>query len=340
MKIMNWNIEWMNKWFSGNDNPSWGSNSLSANDARACAGKVAAVINDVTPDLLCIQEGPSATAEMDLFLADFLSDANGPFFEAIIGSDGGAQKLYVLRHRDGAFSAMDRATDPVTQDLAELWDADVNGDMLLEGYDFTRLPLVVDVDPIGSAPIRVVVLHTKSKFVQFGESKWNDPNRRQEFVVQALEARRRISAEGFRLRAYLDDLVEADPQARIVVTGDWNDGPGRDLFERNYLTHNVADIVLGSTFTPDLIFHHPLLAHVPATALFTARFDDFVDDIDDRPLLLDHFGISPALTSWVENAEIGHQAYEAQLTGTGSAREDRPSDHRPIIVELGAPLTV
>lgn len=339
MKIMNWNIEWMNNWFSGNDTPVWGSNSLSATHAKTCAAKAAAVIKDVAPDLLCIQEGPSATAEMDLFLADHLSDANGPIFEAIIGRDGGAQKLYVLRRRDGKFVAMDRATDPLTQALADVWDADVNGDMLLEGYDFTRLPLVVDVDPIGSAPIRVIVLHTKSKFVKFGETKWNDPNRRQEFVVQALEARRRISAEGFRLRTYLDGLLEADPTARIIVTGDWNDGPGRDLFERSYLTHNVADIVLGSTFTPDLIFYHPLLAHVPAPTLFTARFDDFVDDIDDRPLLLDHFAISPALTPWVEAAEIGHQAFEAQLTGSGSAREERPSDHRPIIVELGVPLT-
>lgn len=339
MKIMNWNIEWMNKWFSGNNNPVWGSGSLSAERAKICATKVAAVIDDIAPDLLCIQEGPSATAEMDLFIAEFLSDSNGPLFEYIIGADGGAQKLYILRRLDGAFAAMDLAIDPLTQGLAELWDADVNGDMLLEGYDFTRLPLIVDVDPIGSAPIRMVNLHTKSKFVKFGESKWNNPNRRQEFIVQALEARRRISAEGFRLRIYLDALVEADPGARIVVTGDWNDGPGRDLFERSYLTHNVADIVLGSTFTPDLIFHHPLLAHVPAPALFTARFDDFVDDIDDRPLLLDHFAISPALTSWVEDAEIAHQAYEDQLTGSGRAREERPSDHRPIVVHLGAPLT-
>ncbi|MEL7257353.1 MAG: endonuclease [Pseudomonadota bacterium] len=340
MKIMNWNIEWMNNWFSGNDTPVWGSNNLSAAHARDCAKKAAAVIMDIDPDLLCVQEGPSATAEMDLFLADHLSDANGPMYEAIVGSDGGAQKLYVLRRLDGKFAAMDRATDALTQTLGDVWDADVNGDMMLEGYDFTRLPLVVDVDPIGSAPIRIVVLHTKSKFVKFGESKWNDPNRRQEFVVQALEARRRISAEGFRLRVYLDSLLQEDPEARIVVTGDWNDGPGRDLFERSYLTHNVADIVLGSTFTPDLIFHHPLLAHVQAPALFTARFDDFVDGIDDRPLLLDHFAISPALVSWVENAEINHQAFEAQLTGSGRAREDRPSDHRPITVELSAPLTI
>lgn len=339
MKIMNWNIEWMNNWFSGNDNPQWGSNSLDEADAQICAGKAAAVIQSVDPDLLCIQEGPSATAEMDLFLRDHLSDANGPLYDAIIGADGGAQKLYALRKKGGAFDGMDIATDPATEALADVWDADVNGDMMLEGYDFTRRPLVVDVDPVGSAPIRVVILHTKSKFVQFGESKWRDPNRRQEFVVQALEARRRISAEGFRLRTYLDELVSQDNAARIIVTGDWNDGPGRDLFERSYLTHNVADIVLGSTFTPELIFHHPLLAHVPSPALFTARFDDFVDEVDDRPLLLDHFAVSPALSSWVETAAIAHNEHEAQIDGDGRSRTERPSDHRPITLDLSAPLT-
>ena len=339
MKLMNWNLEWMNNWFSGNDSPQWGSNSLTADEARLCATKAAAVIDAIAPDLLCLQEGPSAMAEMELFLTEFLGDGTTSRFEAIIGTDGGAQKLYVLRRKDGRIAAMDRATDPLTEGLQELWDADVNGDMMLEGYDFTRLPLVVDIDPIGSAPIRMIVLHTKSKYVQFGKSKWTDPNRRQEFVVQALEARRRISAEGFRLRTYLDALVADDPEARIVVTGDWNDGPGRDLFERKYLTHNVADIVLGSTFTPELIFHHPLLAHVSTPALFTARFDDYVDEIDDRPLLLDHFAVSPALAAWVEHAEIAHDVFEAQIDRTGTARTERPSDHRPIVLELGAPLS-
>ena len=339
MKIINWNVEWMNKWFSGNNSPIWGSSSLTADEARTCATKVANVIDALAPDLLCLQEGPSAEAEMALFLTEFLAEAGTSKYEALIGTDGGAQKLYLLRRRDGLIAAMDRATDPATEALAEIWDADVNGDMLLEGYDFTRLPLVVDVDPIGSAPIRIVVLHTKSKFVRGGERKWRDPNRRQEFVVAALEARRRISAEGFRLRAYLDHLIEEDGSARVIVTGDWNDGPGRDLFERSYLTHNVADIVLGSTFTPELIFHHPLIAHVPPNALFTARFDDYVDEIDDRPLLLDHFALSPSLASWVQGAGIAHAEYEAQLDGSGRARTQRASDHRPIWVELGAPLT-
>ncbi|SIO43104.1 Endonuclease/Exonuclease/phosphatase family protein [Rhodovulum sp. ES.010] len=338
MKIVNWNIEWMNNWFSGNQSPSWGSGRLTADEARTCAGRAAAVIDALEPDLLCIQEGPSAEPEMALFLGEFLSDCAGPRYEAIMGLDGGAQKLYALRRKDGKVAAMERATDPATEALRELWDADVNGDMMLEGYDFTRLPLVVDVDPIGTPPVRVVILHTKSKYVHGGAAKWRDPARRQEFVVEALQARRRISAEGFRLRGYLDTLVADDPEARIVVTGDWNDGPGRDLFERKYLTHNVADIVLGSTFTPELIFHHPLISGVAPPALFTARFDDFVDEVADRPLLLDHFAVSPALRERVAGAGIAHDPFEAQVEGGGARRSERPSDHRPIWVDLSAPL--
>ncbi|CTQ48332.1 endonuclease/exonuclease/phosphatase family protein [Jannaschia donghaensis] len=345
MRVVNWNIEWMNRWFRGNASPSWGTfdpdrgSGLTSDDAREAAGRVARVVATLSPDVLCLQEGPSAVEEMQLFLDDVVTPATGAQWQMIQGTDGGAQKLYVLRREGGRCAAIQRADDPETLALADIWDADVNGDMLLEGYDFTRLPLVVDADPVGAAPVRIVVLHTKSKYVQFGQSKWEDPARRQEFVVQALEARRRISAEGFRLRGYLDTLVQADGDARIVVTGDFNDGPGRDLFERSYLTHNVADIVLGSTFYPELIFHHPLIARVPAPQLFTARFDDFVDGVLDRPLLLDHFAVSPALRSHVEDAGIGHDAFEAEVENDGEPRAKRPSDHRPIWLDLGAPLS-
>lgn len=339
MKIVNWNIEWMNRWFSGNSNPVWGSRSLSPDDARAVAGRVARVIRALDPDLLTLQEGPSAVQEMNLFIDDFLTDGAGNrLYEPLIGSDGGAQKLYTLTKTGGLVNAIDYATDDLSLGLQEVWDADVNGDLLLEPYDFTRMPLIVDVDPQGGQPVKFVVLHTKSKHVHRGQELFNDPMRRQEFIVAAMLARRRISAEGFRLREYLDALCMDNPDARIVVTGDFNDGPGRDFFERSYLTHNVTDILLGSTFYPDLIFDHPILPRTPVAAQFTARFDDFVDGVMDRPLLLDHFVVSPSLKSFVRDAGIAHPEFEAELAGDGSRRVDRPSDHRPIWVELGAPL--
>ncbi|MFD1343585.1 endonuclease/exonuclease/phosphatase family protein [Litorisediminicola beolgyonensis] len=337
MKIVNWNIEWMNRWFSGNASPVWGSSSLNAAAAREAAGRAARVIAALEPDLLTLQEGPSAMAEMQLFL-DLMTDQTGLSFEVLMGLDGGAQKLYALRRIGGRCESMDRATDVETQALQEGWPADVNGDLLLETYDFTRLPLVIDVDPAAGQPLRVVVLHTKSKHVHNGEAIFRNPATRQQFIADAMLARRRISAEAFRLRGYLDALLMEDGDARVLVTGDFNDGPGRDFFERSYLTHNVTDILLGSTFYPALIFQHGFLARVETPALFTARFDDFVDDVADRPLLLDHVVVSPGLVSHVLDGGIAHEAFEAEIEGDGEPRQKRPSDHRPIWVEIGAPL--
>lgn len=331
----------MNRWFSGNNTPDWGSASLSAVEARVVAQRVANVIKSLDPDVLCLQEDPSALAEMQLFLSNFLvSDTGTPLYNALIGSDGGAQKLHLLYKADGLVASADYATDALTTALHDTWDADVNGDLMLEPYDFTRQPLVVDVDPVGGQPVKIVILHTKSKYVHNGEALFSNEATRQIFIAQAMLARRRISAEAFRLRTYLDDMLQTEPEARIIVTGDFNDGPGRDFFERLYLTHNVTDILLGSTFYPSLIFDHPILRFTPVPAQFTARFDDYVDNVTDRPLLLDHFVVSPSLVDYISEAGIAHAEFEAELNGNGNGnRTSRPSDHRPIWATLSAALT-
>ncbi|NNE51190.1 MAG: endonuclease [Sulfitobacter sp.] len=338
MKIVNWNIEWMNRWFSGNTSPSWGSHSLNATAAKEAAGRAARVIRALDPDLLTLQEGPSAREEMALFLDHMVSEG-GPEFEVIMGADGGAQKLYALRKVGGRCESFGLATDALTESLRDVWLADVNGDLMLESYDFTRAPLVISADPVAGQPVRVVVLHTKSKYVHRGQQLFENPATRPEFIADAMLARRRISAEAFRLRSYLDAVLEDDNAARIIVTGDFNDGPGRDFFERSYLTHNVTDILLGSTFYPELIFAHGFLSRVAPAALFTARFDDFVDDVRDRPLLLDHFVISPAMADEVQDGGIAHEAFDAETDRMDGRREERASDHRPIWITLGMPLS-
>lgn len=335
MKLITWNIEWMNKWFQGNSSPDWGSSSLSAGEARIAAQKTANVINAMQADLLCIQEGPSHINEMMLFIDTFLSDATGnALYEPLIGPDGRQQKMYALRRIGGKVTSIDYAIDLATEALLDEWEADVDGNMHLEAYDFTRVPLVVDAALPGGRNLRVIVLHTKSKYVHGGEARWSNPARRQEFIVDALKARRRISAEGFRLRTYLDDLLQDQQDRPFAVLGDFNDGPGRDFFERSYLTHNVTDIVLGSTFYPNLILHHPLIGTIPPPSLYTARFDDYVDDIQDRPLLLDHILVSPRLAGSIKAADIAHVEFEAELEGSGSQRTQRASDHRPVWIEL------
>ncbi len=338
MRLMTWNIEWMNNWFVGGGQVAWRGFHSGIANVNALARRVANVITAIDPDVLTIQEGPSDPREMNLFMTDFLTDAGGqPVFDMFGGLDGRAQKVYALVKRGGNFRNARITSDALTERLLDEWLADVDGDAHLEPYEYTRDPLIIDGTlNVTNESSRILSLHTKSKYVNQQEAMWRDPNRRQEFVVAALKNRRRISTEAMHTRVYLDALYDADPGVPVVVTGDLNDGPGIDYFERNYLTHGVADILLGTIYRPERQFAHVLIGNVPANELFTARFDDFIDEINNRPLLLDHVLVSPALRNRYANARIAHAEYQAQEdTSRPAGDRDRfPSDHRPVVVEI------
>ena len=169
---------------------------------------------------------------------------------------------------------------------------------------------------------------------------WQDPATSQKYVVAALLSRRRNGAEGMRLRSYLNQVLAADAAARVVVLGDLNDGPGMDYFEERYLAHNVTDIIIGSAFEPEWLFAHAQ-HDVPAAQRFTAVFDDFVTNEANKHLLLDHILLSPGLAGpgpgvhvIPGSGTIHHAEYAANTVNNGANREDRPSDHRPVSVQL------
>jgi len=181
------------------------------------------------------------------------------------------------------------------------------------------------------------VAHLKSNFINRGEALWNDPDRRLEFVRTALQNRRRIANEGMRIRQYLDVRLDAAPAAAIVVLGDFNDGPGRDLFEQQYLAHNVTDLLVGSAYRPETLFAHAL-ADVAADLRYSAVFDDFVTNEPGKRLLLDHIIVSPGMSTGAAlvagSGRIEHDAWSANRTGDGGRRDQRATDHRPATVVL------
>lgn len=335
MRLLNWNIEWMNDWFVGGSQVAFRQShpGRGITDVQDLAKRVAGVIDEIDPDALTVQEGPSDPREMRLFTDQFLLDPGGePRFEVFGGFDGRAQKIYILVKRGGLFTEARLANDEATQSLDEAWESDVDGDLQIEGYEFTRLPVVVD-GQVSGEELRVVSLHTKSKYVHNGERLWNDLERRNEFVKAAMKNRRRISAEAMRVRRYLDQILTLNPQARVIVTGDFNDGPGIDYFEMRYLTHNVTDILLGSTYRPENLFKHAFLGTVPAADRYTAIFDDFIDNVPNRRLVLDHILASPALADQV-NSRIAHIEYGNGVDPTANGRQRHPSDHRPVLAEI------
>jgi hypothetical protein len=338
VRIVNWNIEWMNDWFVGGgsvafrqDNPRRG-----ITDVADLCRRVASVVKSLDPDVLTIEEGPSDIREMELFVETYLIDGQGNgLFDIFGGIDGGAQKIYTLVKKGGEFRNPVIPADDLTLALRKPWEADIDGDYWLEDYEFTRQPLVVEGRKGDeNSKLRIVALHTKSKYVHNGESLWKNPDTRIEYVREAIKNRRRISSEAMRVRTYLDDLLNENIDSLCVATGDFNDGPGIDYFEKRYLTHNVTDILLGSTYYPDLLFKHAFLERVPEQQRYTAIFDDFIDDIPGRPLLLDHILVSPALSPRIEDSGIAHQEYNAGTDSSASGRQKYVSDHRPVYADL------
>jgi endonuclease/exonuclease/phosphatase family metal-dependent hydrolase len=324
VRICSVNVEWMNDWFTSDDEPVGFRSTFrrdgQVNDTAVTAGRLAAMLHAIDADVIAIQEGPSRAAELKLFVDAYLDGA----YQFFHGDSGGQQKLALL-YRNGMSAAR---VEPA--ELTSAWQADVDGDAVLDTYRFTRTPLVVDLQT-GGRPLQLIVAHTKSNFINMGRELWENPATRQAFVAEALTNRRRISAEGMRIRRYLDARLALDVGAPIIVLGDLNDGPGLDYFEELYLTHNVTDIVVGSAFRPEWQFTHAQ-HDVPAAQRYTAVFEDFIPTRQLRRLLLDHILLSPGIGPGA--GAIRHAEYDAQVLDGGARRQDRPCDHRPVTVDL------
>lgn len=344
MRIVDWNIEHMNHWFvpgSDSRSPSLRQsykgrrNGTSIDDVPALARRAAGVLNALDPDLICIQEGAGAN-EVSLFLERYLPLPGSENEWRVFGGAGGAQKLIVAARLDRSIDSMTEADDSgLNTQLRARYEADIDGDSILEpNAKFARVPQIVEVKARGRT-VRIINCHLKSKYVDQGKKLWTGSDAdRQNFIRAALVNRRRISAEAFRIRTYLDELLSLDPHRLLLLTGDLNDGPGFDYFERRYLTHSVVDSVFGSVLTPEGRLVHPLIQRGKARPA-SAHFDDFVEGIMSKPLLLDHFGLSPALANWRFKARVADAEFDAQARlGAKQKRERLVSDHRPILVEL------
>jgi hypothetical protein len=352
MRVANWNIEWMNNWFVGGDDVEFresyaprGKPGDAIADVDSLCRRVASVILSLDPDALCVQEGPSDIREMELFISTYLQDDGGSTLYRAFGGHvpggGGAQKNYILVKNGGALSNPVELDDARLEDLIGEWQADVEGIAQLQPYSFTRRPIVLDCEYL-SQTFRLIALHLKSKYIHDGESLWTNPQTQPEFIQEALIHRRRISAEAMRVRNYIDVLLFADPQMPIIVAGDLNDGPGVDLFEQYFLTHNLTDILLGSTYDPRFLFEHSFLWSVPEAERSTARFNDFIEGVDDLGVVLDHILVSPILRSGTGvpfsliSGRIAHAEFDRAIDhAAASSRESNPSDHRPVLAIFG-----
>ena len=319
IKITSLNGEWMNDWFEKEHlafKPTFqdkGSKKIMNTDKTAT--KLSELIKAIDSDIYGIQEGPSSLDEMRLFISNYLNDK----YAAEVGLDGSAQKIYVI-YRKSFFDNVTSLTHTYPK-----WKFDNNGDYVLEEGKFTRTPVEISFTKQGY-PIRVIVTHFKSLFINHGKDMWTDPEKKTDFIRLSLVNRRRITMEAVELRRYIDETIDTHPNTLII--GDVNDGPGTEFFESFMLGMDITSALLGNTYYPDKIFSHLLNDND-----FTAIFDDYVDNVSNRKILLDRALVSPTIRPSVQSCVVEYDKYDS-LVEDPDRRDGRPTDHRPVTVTL------
>lgn len=89
---------------------------------------------------------------------------------------------------------------------------------------------------------------------------------------------------------------------------------------------DVTSELLGNTYHPSNIFSHTL-------DLENAIFDDYVDNISNKKILLDRILVSPLHRPKVTSFNIEYRKYDT-LVDNPRRRDGRPTYHRPITLEL------
>ncbi len=182
--------------------------------------------------------------------------------------------------------------------------------------------------------IELIGLHMKSKI---NHKTWtgtidNSPDH----VREAVEARIKLTTEAINVRYYLGARFDQDPRAAIMLMGDLNDGPGRDLWEEIFLFHDLVSNLQGDIFQADQFLNHALF-DAPEEQRWSAEFEDSYNPGSTIRPLLDHIMFSQRLVrkDWRQGlfVEPGAGRVEHEIHGLLNAdlpRAHPTSDHLPV----------
>lgn len=340
IKLVVWNMEWMNDLFVANDEPvgfrpdDHSPYHTSDSTIRQRRDDLSAVLEELNPDVVVIVEGPNRDGELQLF---FDSDMPGEWVTKVQYSKGQSQNLGIAvridtgMFEDPAFKHFDTnniaAFDPFMVDTDE--------DDIEENYKFERRPLYAELNPKEGSSFRILGLHLKSKgvFKSYEWSKWwqmADANRKKIFA-QATHLRLNF------LDSYLRD--ENTGNIPLIVCGDINDGPGWDASEKR-LFGSGMERLMGTIWNPDLTLGNALFdtlserekSRLDFSDLYTTNFRDPIFNYTWHKVWIDHILYSrKGISDWVKNGQS-----HVFMEGGKPMWEKYPhaSDHFPISADI------
>ncbi len=331
IKLTTWNIEHLDK-LSGTN--------LNTNQIRRRDG-IREEILTIAPDILCVVEGPNSEAKIDAVCTQLFNNE----YVAIKAQNNdygilGNQWIWFLVKSDFPYLASARLLPTQTwydYTGGKNWSVNFWGNFEAKSHYHYRQPQVLILD-IEGQQVEFIGAHLKSKFVNQGQSMWKDPARKQEFIQKSLEARIKMATEAVNIRQYINKRFTQNTKPAIFVLGDFNDGPGKEYFENQYLFFDLISNIQGDIFSAHKFLNHALFDYA-ADLRWTVNFKDFVEPQRPPQILLDHILFTQALVNHhlkitvLPNAGlVEHEVHDFVNSRLNS--NQKTSDHKPVSVHL------
>lgn len=338
LKLCSWNIEKSDR--LADANPS----DLEQERIR----RVRQTLDDIAPDIVCLQEGPKGEQAIEKFCSNALENRWRPVLLAGPGNgsrDGdyrikGTQWIWFLV-QDAWFNRCSLQSPEVWSSFTgqSSWDVHYWGKTKPKTHRHYRHPQILRVD-IGGEVIELIGVHLKSKINRNSVSRDADGNIVNPYLKEALVARIKLATEARNIRRYIEARFDQSPAPGIYLMGDANDGPGQDWFEHRYMFFDLISNLQGNVLKADRFFNHALF-DFPTHLRWSAKYRDAVMGIpaSQNPLLIDHILMSQPMVDGRSAMQVDEHAgaveHEAFERGNaGASTKERTSDHRPISVVM------
>ncbi|MDX2048305.1 MAG: hypothetical protein SFU87_16060 [Chitinophagaceae bacterium] len=337
IKLLCWNMEWMNDLFDSNGNfhpdnhkPQHSPDTTVKTRREHLAG----VINDISPDVVVVVEGPNTTNELKLF---FDTDVTGTWQAFLQPTSGSSQCIgCAVRTDTGKFDNANplQPFDTSPEPAFDPFEMENEGDGIIEKYKFERLPLYAQINAAGNKAFRVMGLHLKSKgiFDAYEWSKWwsvADANRKK-ILAQTSQVRQK----------FLDEYLSAAATKNIplIVCGDINDGPGMDASEKRLLGSGIERL-MGNIWRPQFCMGNALFDTLSVNDQKNLNFEKIHTTTFKDPIFnnvwhrewIDHILYSLNKPGWAVNAKVHQTMSDGKKIWE---KFKHASDHIPISVEI------
>ena len=332
-----YNVEWMKDLFLNDGSPKRADQG-SAKDREYGARSVllADVVKAIDPDVLCIVEGPNTLADGSKTASGQLEawrdlhglDAN---YKAVHGiPSGGQQELCALYRSNLVNLVHDPEKNTRKHPFDETFLVDTTESLIKEQYKHYRPPLELSLQEptTGNELARIMVAHTKSKGIF-------DSVDLARFEQLSERNRKKLYAECFSIRERCNQWLKDNPDQKVIVCGDINDGFGLDYYEQRF-SRSAVETLLGTVWEPEKILRQVI--DRPKLGKYgwdpsSSRYQDRITG-DYFNVLIDHVLVNEAVK--FENARVWNpfsRSAPADIKALKPQLKDA-SDHFPVSVEI------